>query len=64
MDAAALPRTLQERGWLVGTPQQVIEQIGSFAEAGCDRIMLQHHNQTDFEVLELIAKEIMPRVSG
>lgn len=64
VDAAALPRTLQERGWLVGTPRQVIEQIESFAEAGCDRIMLQHHNQTDFEVLELIAKEVMPHVSG
>ena len=62
-DSANLPQILRENGWLVGTPEQVTEQIKSFAAAGCARIMLQHHNQTDFEVLELIAKEIMPRLA-
>jgi F420-dependent oxidoreductase-like protein len=59
-DAAALPSVLKERGWLVGTPAQVVEQLQAFAAAGCQRTMLQHFNQTDIEVLELIAKEILP----
>lgn len=56
--------TLRERGWLVGRPGEVIEQLSALAEAGVERVMLQHHNQTDFEVVELIAREIMPSVSA
>lgn len=63
VDVGALPKVLRERGWLVGTPEQVVEQIQELAGAGCERIMFQHHNQTDFEVLELIAREIMPAVA-
>jgi F420-dependent oxidoreductase-like protein len=64
---AALPEegaaaALAARGWLAGTPAQVVEQIGALEEAGLSRIMLQHHDQTDFEALELIASEVMPRV--
>ncbi len=55
-----LLRTLRERGWLVGRPPEVVEQIGALADVGVQRIMLQHHNQMDFEVLELIAREVMP----
>jgi F420-dependent oxidoreductase-like protein len=61
VDSAA--SMLRGRGWLTGTPGQVIEQIQSLEAEGVSRIMLQHHNQTDFEVLELIAKEILPKVS-
>ncbi len=53
---------LRGRGWLAGTPPQVIEQIKALEAQGVSRIMLQHHLQTDFEALELIAKEILPRV--
>lgn len=60
---ADLLRTLRERGWLVGRPQEVVEQIGAVAQEGVHRIMLQHHNQTDFEALELIAREVMPTVA-
>lgn len=60
---ADLLRTLRERGWLVGRPQEVVEQIGAVAQEGVHRIMLQHHNQTDFEALEIIAREVMPAVA-
>jgi F420-dependent oxidoreductase-like protein len=63
VEISELPRTLLGRGWLVGTPEQVIEQIHAYEEAGCKRIMLQHHNQTDMEVLQLIAEEILPAVA-
>jgi F420-dependent oxidoreductase-like protein len=63
VDAGELPKQMRERGWLVGTPEEVIEQIRAYEAAGCQRIMLQHLDQTDLDVLELIAKEILPAVS-
>jgi F420-dependent oxidoreductase-like protein len=52
----------RERGWLVGTPSQVIEQIQGRASQGIERIMLQTFLMDDVEQLELIASEIIPRV--
>lgn len=54
---------LRGRGWLVGRPAEVAEQLGALATAGVQRVMLQHHNQEDFDVLDLIAREIMPAVA-
>jgi alkanesulfonate monooxygenase SsuD/methylene tetrahydromethanopterin reductase-like flavin-dependent oxidoreductase (luciferase family) len=59
----SLPEAMQKRGWLVGSPEQVVEQLWALAEAGVERVMLQHHNQTDDAVLELIAREIIPAVA-
>jgi F420-dependent oxidoreductase-like protein len=58
-----LPEMMRARGWLVGTPSQVIEQIKELEALGISRIMLQHHNQADEEVVDLIAREIMPAVA-
>ncbi|MHB8577799.1 MAG: LLM class flavin-dependent oxidoreductase, partial [Dehalococcoidia bacterium] len=55
---------MRSRGWLVGSPAEVVEQIKALEREGVERIMLQHHNQTDDGVLELIAKEIMPAVAA
>jgi F420-dependent oxidoreductase-like protein len=60
--APELAKGLASRGWLLGTPPQVVQQIKALEAEGVSRIMLQHHNQTDFDALELIAKEVMPRV--
>jgi F420-dependent oxidoreductase-like protein len=62
VDGAA--EMLRSRGWLTGRPSDVVEQIGALEAEGVGRIMLQHHDQTDFDVLELIAKEVMPKVGG
>lgn len=61
-DPAEVLEGVKSRGWLVGTPSEVVEQIGQREEAGIQRIMMQHHAQVDFETLELIAKEILPQV--
>jgi F420-dependent oxidoreductase-like protein len=53
---------LRERGWLVGTPSEVVDQLGQREEAGLSGVMMQHHAQEDFDVLELIAKDILPQV--
>jgi F420-dependent oxidoreductase-like protein len=54
---------LRARGWLVGRPADVVEQLGALADAGIQRVMLQHHNQQDFDSLELIARDVMSRVA-
>ena len=53
---------LQKAGWLVGTPAQVVEQLAAYRDAGVQEFMLQHHDQENFAVLELIAREILPLV--
>jgi len=41
----------------------VTGQLQALSGAVVQRVMLQHHNQTDDAVLELIAHEIIPRVT-
>ncbi|HUY99058.1 MAG TPA: TIGR03560 family F420-dependent LLM class oxidoreductase [Thermomicrobiaceae bacterium] len=53
---------LRERRWLVGTPDEVVEQIAAWQEVGVELFMLQTLDQTDVAALELIAAEVMPRV--
>jgi len=52
------------RGWLVGTPSQLVDELGKREEAGISRVMLQHHANDDFEVLELLASEILPQMQS
>jgi F420-dependent oxidoreductase-like protein len=63
--AAAIGREvpeLRENG-LTGTPAEIVDKIGAFAEAGCERIYLQVLDLSDLDHLELIAAEILPRVA-
>ncbi|WP_344918202.1 LLM class F420-dependent oxidoreductase [Streptosporangium oxazolinicum] len=56
-DLAALRAT-----GLAGTPAEVAEKIGRFAELGAERIYLQVLDLDDLDHLELIADEILPHV--
>ena len=40
----------------------MVEELGRRNEAGISRMMLQHHANDDFEVLDLIAAEVLPNV--
>jgi len=53
---------LRQRGWLVGSPAQIVEELGHREEAGITRTMLQHHANDDFGTIELIATEILPQI--
>jgi F420-dependent oxidoreductase-like protein len=53
---------LRGAGWLIGTPGEVVEEIGRREEAGLSRIMLQHHANADFDVLGLVASDVLPQV--
>jgi alkanesulfonate monooxygenase SsuD/methylene tetrahydromethanopterin reductase-like flavin-dependent oxidoreductase (luciferase family) len=50
-------------GRIVGTPDEVIEQIRDWDTRGIERIMLQTLDMDDIAVLELIADEVMPHVN-
>jgi F420-dependent oxidoreductase-like protein len=52
---------LREHG-LAGTPSELVDKIGRFAEAGCARVHLQLLDLEDLEHIELVAHEVMPHV--
>lgn len=61
--AAERGRSLDElRGGsaIVGTPQEVIDRIGEYADAGLDRIMLQWLDTDDLDRLRALAEAVIP----
>ncbi|MFD8807213.1 LLM class F420-dependent oxidoreductase [Streptomyces sp. NPDC059597] len=56
------PEELKANG-LAGTPAEVVEKIGRYAETGSERIYLQLLDLTDLDQLELISAEVMPQLS-
>ncbi|MGI8333163.1 LLM class F420-dependent oxidoreductase [Actinomadura scrupuli] len=47
---------------LAGTPAEVVDKIGRYAELGCGRLYLQTLDLSDLDHLELIAAEVLPQV--
>jgi F420-dependent oxidoreductase-like protein len=45
---------------LVGTVDDVLERLGEYAEAGVERVLMQHLVHDDLEMVELIGAEIVP----
>jgi F420-dependent oxidoreductase-like protein len=52
---------LRENG-LAGTPAELVQAIGRFAEIGCGRLYLQTLDLSDLAHIELIASEVLPKV--
>ena len=70
-DEAELARRAAAIGWdlatqradgLVGSPDEIVDRIGTFAELGATRFYLQVLDLHDLDHLELIASEVMPQV--
>jgi len=70
-DEAELARRAEAIGWdlatqradgLVGTPDEIVDRIGAYAELGATRFYLQVLDLHDLDHLELIASEVMPQV--
>jgi F420-dependent oxidoreductase-like protein len=57
-----LPPELQGNA-VTGSVEQVIERLLELRDAGLDRVMLQHLRHDDLETIELIGREVIPRVS-
>jgi F420-dependent oxidoreductase-like protein len=45
-----------------GEPDDVARKLGSLADAGVERVMLQHLDHRDLDVLEVIAEQVAPRL--
>lgn len=50
---------LRSRGFIVGTGDAVVAQIGAFADAGVQRIMLQWLDLDDLDGLEALAQSVL-----
>jgi F420-dependent oxidoreductase-like protein len=62
--AAAIGREkaeLRENG-LVGTPDEVIDKIGRYADLGAQRLYLQVLDLVDLDHIALVARDVMPHV--
>lgn len=51
-------------GTILGTPDEVVEQIRVYEQAGVQEIMAQYLNMDDFAGLQLLAEEVLPRLAG
>jgi F420-dependent oxidoreductase-like protein len=49
---------------IVGTVDQVLERLQAYADAGIERVMMQHLLHTDLEALALIGREVIPEAAG
>ncbi|MGH3280570.1 MAG: LLM class F420-dependent oxidoreductase [Trebonia sp.] len=64
--AAALGRDVTElrRNGLAGSPAEIVDKIGTFAEAGAATLYLQVLDLDDLDHLSDIASDVLPQVSG
>jgi len=46
-----------------GTVEEVVERLAEFEAAGVQRVMLRHLAVDDLEMIELVGREVLPRVS-
>ena len=63
--AAAIGREVDElrENGLAGTPAEVVDKIGRYAESGQSRLYLQVLDLHDLDHLRLVAAEVMPHVA-
>jgi F420-dependent oxidoreductase-like protein len=64
--AAAIGRELPElrQNGFAGTPSEIIEKAGRFADAGVERFYLQVLDLSDLDQLSLVAEEVMAHTPG
>jgi F420-dependent oxidoreductase-like protein len=56
------PSDVRARGGICGTPGEIVEQLGTLAEVGLQRIMLQWLDLDDLDGLEAFATSVLPQV--
>jgi alkanesulfonate monooxygenase SsuD/methylene tetrahydromethanopterin reductase-like flavin-dependent oxidoreductase (luciferase family) len=55
---------LREGGVVCGPPAAAVDQLGGLARAGVQRVMLQWLDLDDLDGVELLARSVLPQVSG
>lgn len=63
VNTSEVPEAARMVGWVCGKPDDIVQQLRELAAEGIDRVMLQHHDFDDEDVLELIACEVIPAVA-
>jgi len=53
---------LPPSAWLKGTPNQLVDALGRYAELGTDTFYFQFLNLEDIDQIELLAAQVLPRV--
>ena len=53
-----------ERDHIVGAPGRAIERLRAYADAGVQRIFLNHELYDDLDMLELVATDVLPAVEA
>jgi alkanesulfonate monooxygenase SsuD/methylene tetrahydromethanopterin reductase-like flavin-dependent oxidoreductase (luciferase family) len=53
----------RDPAWIVGSLDDMAEQLRALERVGVERIMLQHLQHHDLEAVELIGRELIPAVS-
>ena len=48
---------------ILGTIDEAVERLRAYEDAGVERVMLQHFDHTDLEMVELIGRELVPAVA-
>jgi F420-dependent oxidoreductase-like protein len=56
------PEELRERGLVVGTADQIVDQLERLADAGVQRVMLQWLEMDDLDGLQSLAEGVLPQV--
>jgi F420-dependent oxidoreductase-like protein len=56
------PKQLYERDFPVGTADQIVHQLGQWAEAGVSCVMLQWLDLDDMDGLEGLARKVLPQL--
>lgn len=62
--AAAIGREVDElrENGLAGTPAEIIDKLGTYAETGAERVYLQVLDLSDLDHLRLVAEDVLPHV--
>ncbi len=63
-DDADPEAALARANWIAGTVDDVVAKLVVYREAGVERVMLQHLDHTDLEMVELIGRQVVPAVSS
>ena len=56
------PLPLSVMTGLIREPEEAIRELTELADAGVERVMLQHLEHTDLDALRLVAEEVAPQL--
>jgi alkanesulfonate monooxygenase SsuD/methylene tetrahydromethanopterin reductase-like flavin-dependent oxidoreductase (luciferase family) len=51
-------------GWVVGTVETAAEQLRALGDAGVSRVMCQHYDHTDLEMVALLGEQLAPQLGA